>query len=91
MPSGPEQSALVPPGAGQSARAESALDAPEFEERAGPPEREPTFLRIRWWEALQEADSLPVLREATLCKLPPHGNRPQVPRCPGLRADGNAL
>ena len=34
-----------------------------------PPEGEPTFLRIRWWEALQEADGLPVLREATLCKL----------------------
>ena len=33
------------------------------------PERGPTFLRIRWWEALQEADGLPVLREATLCKL----------------------
>jgi hypothetical protein len=28
------------------------------------PEREPTFLRIRWWEALQEADGLPVLRES---------------------------
>ena len=33
------------------------------------PERGPTFLRIRWWEALQEADGLTVLREATLCKL----------------------
>jgi hypothetical protein len=34
-----------------------------------PSQREPTFLRIRWWEGLQEADGLPVLREATLCKL----------------------
>jgi hypothetical protein len=33
------------------------------------PERGPTFLRIRWWEGLQETDGLPVLREATLCKL----------------------
>ena len=24
---------------------------------------------IRWWEALQEADGLSVLRQATLCKL----------------------
>jgi hypothetical protein len=32
-------------------------------------ERAQTFLRIRWWDALQEANGLPVLREATLCKL----------------------
>ena len=32
-------------------------------------DRGPTFLRIRWWEPLQEADGLTVLREATLCKL----------------------
>jgi hypothetical protein len=33
------------------------------------PERGPTFLRIRWWEGLQQADRPPILREATLCKL----------------------
>jgi hypothetical protein len=35
-----------------------------------PPEQGPTFLRIRWWDPLQEADGLPVLKEAMLCK--PH-------------------
>jgi len=34
-----------------------------------PPEQGPTFLRIRWWEPFQEADGLPVLKEAMLCKL----------------------
>ena len=33
------------------------------------PEQGPTFLRIRWWEPLQEADGLPVLKEGMLCKL----------------------
>ena len=35
-----------------------------------PPEQGPTFRRIRWWDPLQEADCLPVLKEAMLCK--PH-------------------
>ena len=31
------------------------------------PDRAPTFLRIRWWQAPQGADGAPVIRAATLC------------------------
>jgi hypothetical protein len=46
-------------------------------------ERGPTFLRIQWWEGLQEADGLPVLRGGHVVQAPPHGNRPQVPDAQG--------
>ena len=50
-----------------------------------PPEREPTFLRIRWWDPLQEADGLPVFKEAMLCK--PHRMEIAV-KFPGAQGSG---